>query len=121
VDFRLGGGRLRVEHGNGNLQGNTVLADGQWHHVAVTVTENAPLSYPAVKLYLDGNDDSRTTIDPDTFNIVANIDVNIGRRGTNNDRLFLGSLDEVRIYDRVLSQEEIAGLAGRTKPFDKSF
>jgi len=121
VDFRLYQGRLRVEHGNGNLQGNTMLADDQWHHVAVTVSENASISYPAVKLYLDGNDDSRTTTDPDTFNIVANIDVNIGRRGTNNDRLFLGSFDEVRIYERVLTHEEIAGLAGRTKPFDKPF
>jgi len=121
VDFRLDQGRLRIEHSNGNLQGNTVLADGQWHHVALTVSENAPLSYPAVRLYLDGNDDSQTTTDPDTFNIVANIDVNIGRRGTNNDRVFSGSLDEVRIYERVLSQDEIAWLAGRTKPFDKPF
>jgi len=121
VDFRLGGGRLRVEHGKGNLQGNTVLADDQWHHVAVTVTENGSLSYPAVKLYLDGNDDSQTTTDPDTFDTVASIDVNIGRRGTNNDRVFPGSLDDVRIYDRVLTQEEIASLAGKTKPFDKPF
>jgi len=121
VDFRLDQGRLRVEHGNGNLQGNTALADGQWHHVALTVSENTPISYPNVKLYLDGYDDSQMTTDPDTFNIVANVDVNIGRRGTNNDRLFPGSLDEVRIYERVLSQEEVAGLAGRTKPFDKPF
>jgi len=121
VDFRLYQGRLRIEHGNGSLQGNTALADGQWHHVALTVSENAPLSYPAVRLYLDGNDDSQTTTDPDTFNIVANIDVNIGRRGTNNDRVFPGSLDEVRIYERALSQEEVAWLAGWTKPFDKPF
>jgi hypothetical protein len=121
VDFRLYQGRLRVEHGNGNLQGNTVLADGQWHHVVLTVTENASISYPDVKLYLDGLDNSQTTTDPDTFNIVANVDVNIGRRGTHNDRVFPGSLDDVRIYDRVLTQEEIAWLAGRTKPFDKPF
>jgi len=108
VDFRLYQGRLRVEHGGGNLQANTVLADGQWHHVAVTVTQNAPISYPNVKLYLDGKDDSQTTTDPSTFNIVANVDVNIGRRGTNNDRVFPGSLDDVRIYDKALSQAEIA-------------
>ncbi|HUV63360.1 MAG TPA: LamG domain-containing protein, partial [Sedimentisphaerales bacterium] len=121
VDFRLFEGRLRVEHGNGNLQANTVLADDQWHHVALTVTENASISYPAVKLYLDGNDDSQTTTDPDPFDIVASIDVNIGRRGTNNDRSFQGLIDDVRIYDRVLSPEEIAWVAGLTKPFDKAF
>jgi len=121
VDFRLFEGRLRVEHGNGNLQGNTVLADDQWHHVTLTVTENASISYPAVRLYLDGNDDSQTTTDPDMFNIVASVDVNIGRRGTHNDRSFQGLIDDVRIYDRVLTQEEIAWLAGRTLPFDKPF
>jgi hypothetical protein len=103
------------------LQGNSVLADGQWHHVALTVSENASISYPDVKLYLDGMDDSQTTTDPDTFNIVATVDVTIGRRGTNNDRIFSGSLDDVRIYDRALTQEEIAWLAGRTGSFDKPF
>jgi hypothetical protein len=121
VDFRLGSGRLRVEHGNGNLQGHSVVADGQWHHVALTVAENASISYPAVKLYLDGNDDSQTTTDPDVFNIVASVDVNIGHRGTHNDRSCQGLIDEVRIYDRELTQEEVASLAGRTKPFDKPF
>ena len=29
--------------------------------------------------------------------------------------------EDVRIYDRALSQDEIAWLAGRTKPFDKPF
>ena len=121
VDFRLGAGKLRVEHGNGNLQGNSVLADDQWHHVTVTVAQNASISYPAVKLYLDGTDDSQTTTDPDTFNIVASVDVTMGRRGTNDDRSFQGLIDDVRIYDRVLTQEEVASLAGRTKAFDKPF
>ena len=37
VDFRLGSGRLRVEHGSGNIQGDTTLNDDEWHHVALTV------------------------------------------------------------------------------------
>jgi hypothetical protein len=32
-----------------------------------------------------------------------------------------GQLDDVRIYDRTLTQEEITWLAGRTQPFDKAF
>ncbi len=31
---------------------------------------------------------------------------------------FTGSIDEVRIYDRALSDGEIAWLTGRTEPFD---
>ena len=32
---------------------------------------------------------------------------------------FSGSIDDVRFYNRVLSEAEIAGLSGMTKPFDK--
>ena len=40
---------------------------------------------------------------------------------SSNDRFFMGLIDDVRIYDRALTQEEIAWLADRTKPFDKPF
>ena len=52
------------------------------------------------------------------FNLLADLDVSIGRRVTNDDRYFSGSIDEVRIYDRFLSNGEIAGLTGLTEPFD---
>jgi len=119
--FRVDVGRLRLEHQGGNIQGDTLVNDGAWHHVAVTVQENATISYPEVILYLDGTDDTRPTTDPDAFNITAGEDVCIGRRPSNNDRFFLGQIDEVRIYNGTLTQEEIAWLSGRTMPFDKPF
>jgi len=119
--FRIDGGRLRAEHAGGNIQGQTNLADGQWHHVAVTVQENSTISYPDVILYLDGNDDTRPTTDPDPFNITAAEDVRIGSRPAGGDRFFMGQIDDVRIYERELSPDEIAGSAGRTVPFDKPF
>jgi len=119
--FRVDDGRLRTEHHGGNVQGDTSLNDGGWYHVAVTVQENATVSYPDVILYLNGTDDTRPTIDPDVFNITAAEDVSIGRRPASDDRYFMGQIDDVRIYGRVLTQEEIAWLAGRTQPFDKPF
>ena len=120
VDFRLYQGRLRVEHGNGNLQGNTNLADNQWHHVAVVVAQNAAIQAPGTLLYLDGKDDSQTTADPDTYNITAVTDVTIGRRGTSNDRAFPGLIDEVRIYDRALTAAEIKALVLHPKAYSPS-
>ncbi len=111
VEFRVNTGRLRCEHGHGNLQGETNVTDGEWHHVALTVIGNATLSYPEVKLYLDGQDDSRHTLDDSPFNTVANRDVSIGWRVKNGDRYFIGSIDEVRIYDRALSPEQIKAIA----------
>jgi len=119
--FRVDAGRLRIEHQGGNVQADTLVNDGGWHHVAVMVQENATISYPDVILYLDGTDDTRPTTDPDMFNLTAGEDVSIGRRPSNNDRFFLGQIDEVRIYDRMLTQEDISWLAGRTKPFDRPF
>jgi len=119
--FRINESRLRMEHAGGNLQANSNVNDGRWHHVAVTVRENATISYPDVILYLDGFDDTRPATDPDAFNLTADQDVRIGSRPASNDRFFMGLIDDVRIYDRVLRQEEIAWLAGRTQPFDKPF
>jgi len=119
--FRIDDGRLRTEHHGGNIQGDTTMNDGGWHHVAVTVQENATISYPEVVLYLNGIDDTRPSTDPDAYNITADFDVSIGRRPASDDRYFMGLIDDVRVYDRVLSPEEISWLAGRTQPFDKPF
>ena len=101
--FRINAGRLRHEHHGGNVQGDTVMADGQWHHVAVTVEKNATISYPQVVLYLDGQDDTRASTDPDAYNIQAGPDARIGSRATANDRFFYGYMDDVRIYNRAVS------------------
>ncbi|MCK4294804.1 MAG: discoidin domain-containing protein [Planctomycetes bacterium] len=112
VDFRLQNGLVRIEHGKGNRVTYGTVNDGEWHHVAVVVIENASISYPDVTHYIDGQDDTRTGTDADKFGTVADIDVSIGRRCLNNDRFFEGLIDDVRIYDYTLSQGEIVGAAG---------
>jgi hypothetical protein len=119
--FRINDDRLRMEVSGGNLQADSNVTDGGWHHVTVTVQENATISYPDVILYVDGIDDTRPTEDPDAFNLTAGEDVRIGSRPSSNDRFFIGAIDDVRIYDRALTREEVAWLAGRTEPFDKPF
>jgi hypothetical protein len=47
-------------------------------------------------------------------------DVRIGKR-IDTGGFFPGLVDEVQIYSRVLSEAEVAGLAGMTLPFDKPF
>ena len=44
------------------------------------------------------------------------------RIGNNEwDQFYEGMIDEVRLYDYVLSLGEVSWLAGRTLPFDKPF
>jgi hypothetical protein len=114
-------GDIRIGNGAGQVQSRNVVADGGWHNVVVTISENATNSSSDVKVYVDGQDDTQESTDPDAYNIVADWDVTIGYRPSRSDRFFQGQIDDVRIYDRALSSEEAAWLAGRTKSFDKPF
>jgi len=114
-------GRIRMGNGAGQVEGRTVVTDGAWHHVAVTISENATNSSSDVRIYVDGQDDTQETTDPDAFNLVADWDVTMGCRPSQQDRFFNGQIDDVRIYDRALSAEEPAWLAGRTMSFDRPF
>ena len=112
---------LRVEHGNGNVRGTNgpSLLDGQWHHVAATVPQGGRIM--DVRLYVDGSDVTPASTTTAAFNLTANVDVAIGMGGAAGGRFFTGLIDEVRMYDRALSPEEITWLVGMTLPFDKPF
>jgi hypothetical protein len=112
---------LRVEHASGNIRGTNGpdLRDDQWYHVAATIPQGARMM--DVTLYVDGYDVTPGSTTTAAFNLTGTTDVSIGRRATHDDRYFIGSIDDARIYDRVLSQGEIFGLTGATMPFDKPF
>ena len=110
VEFRINSSRLRISHGNGNVQGNTTIPDGEWHHVVATVVENASASSGDVTFYVNGVDDTQEKSDPDTWNIVASLPITIGYRPTRQDRPFFGLIDDVALYSRVLTAEEIPSI-----------
>lgn len=85
------------------------LQPDNWYHIAASF-DNAN---DTVKLYLDGNliDTFGTTREPP----VDTGDILLGRALLNNERLE-GILDDARIYDRVLSDTEIAALATMPGP-----
>jgi hypothetical protein len=79
-----------------------------WHHVAVVIDSKAM----RLTLYLDGVQvgTAATTILPkDMGNTTQNW---LGRSQYAADAYFTGSLDEFRIYNRVLSAAEVRYLAG---------
>jgi hypothetical protein len=121
LTWRVHEGRVRTEHNAGNLRGNTYVNDGEWHHVALAVTEGANLRPETTKLYVDGSEDSTFSGDDDPYLLVAEHDVRIGMSGPQDGRYFPGALDEIRLYDRALSAAEILWLAGKTAPIDKPF
>jgi hypothetical protein len=112
---------LRVEHGDGNVRGTNGpdLRDDEWHHVAATIPEGAAIM--DVTLYVDGANVTPPSTAPVAFNLTPDLDVRIGMGGPTGGRFLTGAVDDVRIYDRVLSLEEVASLAGLTMPYDTAF
>ena len=122
-------GWVRWQYTSGGVWGDTtkyvfldsskVINDGQFHHVVGTYDGGE------LKIYIDGSlDSSRTeTKVPDK----NNLSLRIGRRNNPGDIPlysavpFDGIIDEVAIYDRVLSANEIrqhyqSGLSGKGYP-----
>jgi len=95
------------------VSSDVAYTDAEWHHVA-GVSQDGVHS-----LYVDGFQQAATlTAAMDDSGDFAYI----GKQYSPlDDRYWNGTIDDFRIYDRVLLPEEIASLAGQTAPFDKSF
>ena len=83
---------------NLNFAHGPLITDTHFHHVAVTKAKSE------VIFYVDGVASSPITYEV-TFG--CNTAVGIGCRADNHDNSFLGTIDEVAIYNRALSADEI--------------
>jgi hypothetical protein len=82
-----------------------------WHHVAVTISRSSR----TIIMYLDGNDVGSET---DCINTVRDLGTTTNNwlgKSQYDDPNFNGSLDDFRIYNRVLSRAEIRALLDQTK------
>jgi hypothetical protein len=97
-------GRIGITPNGGYYYMNPETHDDQWHHVAAVVREaESPNLHDDVALYLDGvpaevHDIGLLDLWP--IETGSELDVRIGRR-------FDGWLDDLRIYDRALTEGEI--------------
>ena len=112
--FCMTSGYLRIQVANGNLNTTYMsLNNNNWHHVAVVWPETD--SMPAIedlRLYVDGVLVTNTTATNPENLIKTGSDntVLIGAYSYNGSppNYFDGSIDDVRIYSRALSEAEIA-------------
>jgi len=88
------------------LMSEAIITDGQWHHVGLVFDLITLHRY----LYVDGNEAAK---DSDYVGGVGSDGgLTIGADKTLDAAgFFCGLIDEVRIYNNVLSAEEIAALA----------
>ena len=102
------------------VYGATSVNDGQWHHVAATYDGSSTAA--GVALYVDGAVQTNLVIaDNLSINSIANSEgFAIGAGSGNGPQPFSGDIDEIDVFNRVISQAEIqaivnAGTAGKCK------
>jgi len=81
------------------------IPNGDW--LNLTIVRNA--STKRVTAYLDGSSIGNLDYSHQAYNPLSQLDLTIGARSL-GDQLYRGIIDEVRIYDRVLSIDEISQL-----------
>lgn len=114
--LRIGGpgtaGHIRFEVSSDNVDngemviGSKTVNNGQWHHIVATRTGGT------MSLYVDGALDTRTTV-AGVANIDNTTDLMAGAAvcdGIDGTVPYTGKLDEISLYNRVLSDAEILAI-----------
>ncbi|SIO67962.1 Concanavalin A-like lectin/glucanases superfamily protein [Singulisphaera sp. GP187] len=92
-------------NGGDNLYSKSHYMPWQWHHLVGQLNENR------MELYLDGEPTPPLNVDPVYFNRASQILLGrlttLPKHNEDTSRPFVGSMDEVAIYNRPLTIEEI--------------
>jgi hypothetical protein len=81
------------------------ISDGEWHHIAVTRERKSGLK----TMYIDGAEDVSEEQGPD-LSVSNAIDVTLCGNPEGLQYCFEGLLDDMALYDRFLSQDEIQSI-----------
>jgi hypothetical protein len=103
-------GAIRVSVGGGNIIGSEIVTDDTWHHVAAVLVDDGSPNSDEIRLYVDGVEDTNTTaVSQAIAEGSVNADVLVGAFSSGN--YCDGLIDDVRIYDFALSEQEIQSLS----------
>ncbi len=104
--------RLTANIGSAAVTGSTTIATGRWYHVAMVF--DGTLNDRRLKLFINGLPEIFGTVSATTLARAATVPVRVGDYTTgtvSGSSGFLGLIDEVRVYNRALSPEELLLLA----------
>lgn len=104
------GGNLTYDAGWVAGIAQTAVNDGEWHYVGVTMTLSTSGDTDTAQLYIDGEPDASGDNDWNSQEAESPLCVKIGYLNDNElgwTPPFDGVIDEVAIYDRALSANEI--------------
>lgn len=100
---------MRHPSGGCELFGNQPLTINEWHMVSLVRDGES------VSIYLDSNLDAAGTISMDAIDLKTSFPFNIGME-SGQDQFWHGKIDDLGIWHRALTAEEILELHGSTAP-----
>lgn len=103
----LNGGKLYLSANGKSKTGTANIADGNWHHIAVSFADDGTPNISDAVFYVDGAIDAQSAVVSGSFstNIIANT-VLIGKNA-DDTQFFNGTIDELRIWSVARTQAEI--------------
>lgn len=107
ISVIMHGGKVDVDFIDYRYEMNDVLNVKQWYHVIVTKNKG-PIN-STTNIYINGNKVAGTGNTSKVPNIIDG-SIILGRLNDSSSRYFSGKLNDVRIYDNVLSLKEIKEL-----------
>lgn len=114
ITGEAGGGKLKFTVGNVSCLSDSPVADGDWHHGAATVDDKN------LKIHLDGKLQKQAAYRRGTIPIAdAGLVIGLKMSGPApqaKDRSFDGLLDDLMIFNRALSEEELRAVIASAKP-----
>ncbi len=108
--------RLRLQVTGGSIVGTQQINDGLWHHLAVVLSDrnlNGYLNIDETQLYVDGVLDPIRSVTPTNISTTTGFTPTLGGSSHASNHNFTGDIDDVRIFPRALSANEISILAPR--------
>ena len=98
---------------NTQVYGTNQLSDGNWHFVCATFSSSE--NYRMTALYVDGEPEGKTEIEAPHESTESSFPLWIGSRPPENNFRYTGAIDDIRIYDGILSDAQVQALYNSLK------
>jgi len=104
-----GDGAIRVTVAGGYIIGNTDLRGSGWHHVAAVLENDGSPNVDEIRFYVDGVEETISAVLSRAIYTAGTDDLTIGisYNGGSSSFPFTGKIDDVRLYNRALTEAEI--------------
>jgi hypothetical protein len=109
----VGVGQIRTEVAGSGSNGTAPITDNTWHHCAVVVDPTIGTTIGDIQFYIDGVLDPLTATGGTEINSTTTNPVLIGSSPGIAGRALTGKMDDIRIYNRALSSEEVEKLSSQ--------